>query len=116
MRVSGQNVHVWGNYPDACGLCWQFSAEGPLKYSWKSIESLHGCRISAACAVYEEKVVVSGGSYYRDTLNTVEAYDAAADKWTRMPSMIEKRHKLVVVRDKLFVGLLRVQSVSILTS
>ena len=70
---------------------------------------MHDSRMSAACAVYDRKIVVSGGKYRRmydvRTSNTVEAYDVAADEWKRMPSMIEKRydHKLVVVRDKLFV-------------
>ena len=60
----------------------------------------------AACAVFEEKLVVSGGSDSNNRLNTVENYDVTGDaSWTRMPSMTKARsdHSLMVVRNKLFV-------------
>ena len=40
---------------------------------------MHDSRMSAACAVYDEKVVVSGGSCYNDALNTVESYNFTID-------------------------------------
>ena len=58
-------------------------------------------RLNAACAIFEENIVVSGGCYH---MNTVESYDVFADTWTPMPSMIEGRtyHSLVCVENKLF--------------
>ena len=65
-----------------------------------------GSRKYAACAVFEEKLVVSGGlDNFNNRLNTVECYDVTGDaSWTRMPSMTKGRcrHTLVVVRNKLF--------------
>ena len=40
---------------------------------------MHDSRMSAACAVYDEKVVVSGGNCYNDALNTVESYNFTID-------------------------------------
>ena len=60
----------------------------------------------AACAVFQGKIVVSGGSdINRHDLKSVESYDAFADEWTSMPNMIESKynHSSVVVKDKLFV-------------
>ena len=66
-------------------------------------------RTSAACAVFEERIVVSGGYSLRFghlyDLDTVEQYDVIADKWYSMPNMVfgKSRHSLVAVRNKLFV-------------
>ena len=59
-------------------------------------------RSEAACVIYEENIVVSGG-YHRWNLNTVESYDVFGNIWTPMPSMIERRygHSLVCVKSKL---------------
>ena len=63
-------------------------------------------RTSAACAVYEGRVVVCGGmDYYCRDLETVESYDAFSDEWSSMPNMVSAKmcHGLVVVKNKLFV-------------
>ena len=75
-------------------------------YTWKDVASMNEARFSAACTVFEGRVVVSGGLNNNDiTLNTVEAYDHVADEWSYMPNMIEAGcgHHLVAVRNKLFV-------------
>ena len=61
-------------------------------------------RTQAPCAVFEERIVVSGGFDGDNNLNTVEAYDHIADEWTYMPSMIESTfdHSLIAIKNKLF--------------
>ena len=63
-------------------------------------------RYHAACAVFEETIVVSGGfNEWFDESNTVESYDAMADQWSPMPNMVNANHKhsMVAVKNKLFV-------------
>ena len=45
-------------------------------YSWKDVSGMNNTRWVAACAVFKDKIVVSGGidSNY-NSLNTVESYD-----------------------------------------
>lgn len=71
----------------------------------KRVAGMNEFRRSLSCAVFRGKVVVCGGNRGMQFLNTVEAYDAALDEWTYMPSMVERRngHASVAVRDKLFV-------------
>ena len=74
--------------------------------SWKVVSKMNVGREYAACAVFQGKIVVSGGSdINRHDLKSVESYDAFADEWSRMPNMIESKynHCSVVVKDKLFV-------------
>ena len=61
-------------------------------------------RLDAACAVFEGRVVASGG--WNDIrLNTVEAYDHVANTWLQIPNMVKTRygHKSVAINNKLFV-------------
>lgn len=71
---------------------------------WRRVKGMSQARHFPACAVFQERVVASGGFFRRESLNTVECYDVAADAWQRMPSMIEGRglHGLVAVKSKLF--------------
>ena len=72
---------------------------------WKDVSRMNETRFNAACAVYEGKVVVSGGfNLINFFLTTVEVYDHIADEWSYMPNMIYRRseHRMVVVRNKLF--------------
>ena len=62
-------------------------------------------RSYAACAIFKETIVVSGGiGYDSNALRTVELYDVFDDVWTPMPSMTEERssHSLICVKSKLF--------------
>ena len=73
---------------------------------WKEVAEMNQVRESAACTIFEGRIVVSGGQDDNDIeLNTVESYDVIAAKWSSMPNMIDSkiRHSLVVVRKKLFV-------------
>ena len=79
--------------------------------NWNEIAGMNQARRNAACVVFEEKVVVSGGDIWTENieedglLNTVESYDYIADTWSSMPNMYSriKDHSLVVVKNKLFV-------------
>ena len=83
--------------------CLQFDTSD---YSGKKISRMNEVRACAACVVYEERIVVSGGldNDFRIS-NTVESYDILPDKWSSMPNMNYRNynHSLVVVKNKLFV-------------
>ena len=72
---------------------------------WKKVASMREVREFAGCAVFEGRVVVSGGRNGRNVLNTVEAYDHVADLWSKLPNMLQERycHKSVSVNNKMFV-------------
>ena len=81
--------------------CNQFDTKD---YTWKEIAGMKEAREYAACAVFEGRIVVSGGTPNNmNALRSVESYDV--DEWSSMPSTIEERsyHSLVVVKNKLFV-------------
>ena len=45
-------------------------------YSWKDVSGMNNARWVAACAVFKDKIVVSGGiDNNYNSLNTVESYD-----------------------------------------
>ena len=83
--------------------CLQFVTKD---YKWKQVNKMNEARIFAACALFEEKIIVSGG---RDNncimLKTVEMYDIDGDNWSPMANMTKSksRHSLVVVNSKLYV-------------
>ena len=63
-------------------------------------------RSDASCAVFEGRIVVTGGCNRNNgILNTVEAYDHIDDSWSKMPNMVEssKSHKSVAIKNKLYV-------------
>ena len=98
------SVYIVGGYLEgSTSSCVQFDT----KYqSWKTISRINQARFNASCAVFEGKVVVSGG--YNDDhtrLNSVEAYDHVDDSWSCIPNMIETRfvHKSVAIRNKLYI-------------
>ena len=67
---------------------------------------MNQARSSAACAFFEERIIVSGGfnnNYHIS--NTVESYDVLTDRWSTMPNMVSGSymHSLVAVKNKLFV-------------
>ena len=74
--------------------------------SWKEVSGMNVARSCAACVVYAERIVVSGGidNNFGD-LNSVESYDVLPDKWSFMPNMNYRNfnHGLAVVNNKLFV-------------
>ena len=74
-------------------------------FSWKEVAGLHEARRLAACAVFEENIVVCGGEGDGfDELNTAELFDVVSKECSSMPSMVNhmEDHCLVVVKNKLF--------------
>ena len=83
--------------------CLQFDSSD---YTFKEVTKMNEARSKAACAVFAERIVVSGGfGTYHDRSKTVELYDVLPNKWSTMPNMNSGKyeHSLVVVNDKLFV-------------
>ena len=72
---------------------------------WNEIAGMNEARYESACAVFEGRIVVSGGINRGQRLNTVEAYDHVANSWSYMPNMVKTRnsHKSVAIKNKLFV-------------
>ena len=71
---------------------------------WSSIANMNLYRDSAACTVYEGKIVACGG-YERRSMQTVEAYDHRENKWMFLPDMINGRalHAAVSMDNNMFV-------------
>ena len=79
-------------------------------YAWEEVASMREVKDDASCAVFEGKLVVSGGFVNGvlddvDGIRTVEAYDHVANTWTYMPNLVEERnqHKSCAVKNKLFI-------------
>ena len=72
---------------------------------WTEIARLEEARSNASCAVFEGRVVVSGGFNDGRDLSSVEAYDHVADLWSCFPGMVERRswHGSIARKNKLFV-------------
>ena len=85
----------------------QFDPNRTNNDSWKEVAGMIKAREDAACAVFEERIIVSGGynGGYNRRLKSVESYDVIGNEWSSMPNMTKCRglHNLVVVKDKLFV-------------
>ena len=73
---------------------------------WREITGTEVRRCCAACAVFEGRVVVSGGKGGSlALLDSVESYDVVADQWLPMANMLEWKffHGMVATRSKLIV-------------
>ena len=112
--IGGYNRHLDKHFAMVYNHCVQFdpTVHGH-DFQWVYNGGMNEARMGAACAAFEEKVVVTGGvgyDYDDDDddafikLNTAECYDVAADVWTQMPNMRAERedHSLVAVKSKLF--------------
>ena len=62
-------------------------------------------RDCSACAVFDDRIVVSGGLNEKNDLNSVESYDFLPDERSSMPNMNTEKfyNSLVVVKNKLVV-------------
>ena len=91
---------VLNNYTNSCLVF------NTTNKTWREVAGMYGGRDNASCAVFEGRIVITGGYNAIDgTLNTVEAYDHIDDSWEKMPSMNVRRccHNSVVIKNKLFV-------------
>ena len=94
------SVYVIGSWSSDYDYCVSFNTKNQ---SWKEISATHEPGFNKACAVFQGKIVVSGGLVVNsNALRSVEVYDDST--WSLMPEMIEarERHKMVAVRSKLF--------------
>ena len=93
------------DYVTHISSCFQFNTDG---YKFNKVAEMNEKRSYAACTVYEEKVVVSGGKnrLFTNMLDTVECYDVVTNSWSPnwLPKTVKKRwrHNLVVIQGKLF--------------
>ena len=67
-------------------------------------------RFDAACTVFDEKIVVSGGHWFvmvprYVSTNTVEVYDKDTGTWSCMLDMVEdkSKHSLFVIKSNLYL-------------
>ena len=74
---------------------------------WVGVARMNDARSEAACAVFEGKIIVSGGknNINLNGVNTVEMYDHITNTWSFMPNMIKRRvdHSSAAINNKLFV-------------
>ena len=97
-----ENVYIIGGMRR--NSCFEFNTKNR---TWNEVASMNARRWSTSCAVFEGRIFVTGGiiDFQLDGINTVDAYDHVADKWSHMPNMIKERvgHKSVAMKNKLFV-------------
>lgn len=100
--IGGRIRSINTNYSIELKNCIDFNTKNK---KWKEIACLNKIRANTAFSVFEGRIFVSGGCGNNYELNTVEAHDHVADKWKKLPDMIQKRyyHKSVAVKNKLFV-------------
>ena len=97
-------IYLFGGFDDERGVLNSYLKLGAKTLKWKKVAKMNKLRSSAACAIYEENIVVSGGIYNAIGLRTVDSYDVFGNVWRPMPNMIEERriHSLISVKRKLF--------------
>ena len=101
--VIGGCFYNYDNEFENTASCWEFDA---VRNSWKELAEMKWARNFAACAVFKNEIVVSGGEGdEEEALKSVEAYDERKKKWRPMPdmNMAKEGHCMLVVEKKLFV-------------
>ena len=100
------NIYVIGGEDDNGNFnnsCFRFDTKNNKK---KEIIGMLESRIDAACAIFEGRIVVSGGFETEMTsTKSVEVYDHISDAWSLMPSLVNYhvRYSLIAIKSKLFV-------------
>ena len=103
-------TYVIGGYQkrnSSTNSCIQFDTKNN---KWNEVSRMSEPRVSAACTVFQGRVVVSGGfdvqnGNFEIDFHTVEMYDHTSNSWSYMPQMNEARsfHGSVAIRNKIFV-------------
>ena len=105
-----QKVYVIGgcskiqNYSINLCICYDIKSN-----KWTYIASMIESRQNSSCAVFEGKIVVTGGLYMENfshrELNCSESYCFYENKWKKFPNLMAKRcnHATVSMGNKLFV-------------
>ena len=83
-------------------ICYKFEIN---HNKWTKIANLNIYRSDSAGAVFEGKIVATGGYRYSDRTNSAESYDHYENKWSNLPDMISWRngHSSFSMGNKLFV-------------
>ena len=104
-HTSRQNKNFYHNYHQRNDHFDLTSKLDTKSYEWSTVSKMNVERSDAAVAIFEGRVVVTGGQNNEGILRTVTSYNHLTDKWTSMPSMIEERfgHGSVANRNKLYV-------------
>ena len=89
-------------YSPSSTTCVKFNTK---KNEWTDIARMNEAVSYAACAVYQNKIIVCGGHANGYITNSANSYDPSADEWNPMPNMVTEKvhHSAVVVKNKLFV-------------
>ncbi|MFN2127821.1 MAG: Kelch repeat-containing protein, partial [Anaerolineales bacterium] len=80
----------------------------PVSNSWKSRKSMWGERIHPSSCVFNDKILVIGGTqtFYQYTVITIEEYDPATNTWTcintKMPRA-RRIHASALVNGKIYI-------------
>ena len=88
-------------FDDYVSICYEFDTK---THQFKQVASMVYPREQAACAIFQERIVVSGGFYHGGTFRSAYCYNTLDDAWKPMQKMLHPRrgHKLVAVESKLF--------------
>ncbi len=99
--ISGDNLYACGGTDNSgesklisqtYAYCYKFF---PDTYRWKQIASMNRARKSFSLVALDGKIYAVGGDR---TLRSVEEYDPAADEWTLLPPLKERRYALSAVK------------------
>ena len=87
------SIYIISGYLDECGC-----VKGCFKYDtnhnkWTKIADLKIDRSRSTCAVFEGKIVATGGFRYNGITKSAESYDHHENKWSHFPDMIGWRDK-----------------------
>ena len=99
------SIYIIGGYLDYCSYsrgCYKYE----INYNkWTKIADLNIDRSSPSCAVFEGKIVATGGYRYTVRIKSAESYDHYENKWSYFPDMIGLRdeHSSFSMGNKLFV-------------
>ena len=101
-----ESIYLIGGWVESSGEflpnCIEYEA---TSCEWKEVAKMQEARANAGSAVFEGNVVASGGRNCFNYSNKVEFFDHVANEWSFMPRIVESRHRhrLVALRNKLFV-------------
>ena len=94
-----------GGYLDKCGYfkgCYKYE----IKHNkWTKMADLNISRSDLTCAVFEGKIVATGGFRFSGRTKSAESYDHHENKWSHLPDMIGWRddHSSFSMGNKFFV-------------
>jgi len=102
IAVAGGRVHVFGGRTDATvDNTGRHDVYDPSTDRWTSAAPLPTPRSAGATFILDGRIVYAGGeckdAQARTTFTEVEAYDARADRWTPLPSLVPGRHAAAAV-------------------